>query len=880
MNKICFVFTKDSFEIDKTATADMAFETGNTAKSSNTYVSSDVRKLADKFVRRPYTTFYQLAFSVMPEYLDAAGCYIYRLAEKFVEDLASLPGLELSREKTELTIEDDTLDMLLGSVPFAIGSEFVTKIWIRKQYRRFLSVFRKEIAGYHGKVSLYFAEKNDKLHIPERVFFHLVENKDGELPFAFLATYATKGESGGVRHVPLRYALTEYEGEKAKLLELLSCLNKAAEVSELISEFMDNGELFHPLALTSEEAYRILRDIPKLEEAGIRCRIPNWWKKRYDNLNVSVKVGDERPKFLGLDSVLSLNPSINVGQAELSEEEIRELLEQTEGLSFIKGKWIEVDHRRLQKLLEELENRKGTMTFLEALRTGMSRTDKDEEDEVVVTNGKWLKHFLKELRNPSKLKQVTLPDSFSGSLRPYQNNGFNWLMQMNRFKFGACLADDMGLGKTVQILAFLEAVRTEKPKAKVLLIVPASLLGNWKKEAERFAPQMSVCILYGSSSEKLSDILTVNNDFLTITTYRMACSIEGINKRTWDCLILDEAQAIKNPGTMQTKKIKKIKSNMRIALTGTPIENELFNLWSIFDFLNKGLLGSQEEFRRYTKNINEQPQGYAKLKDMISPFMLRRVKTDKNIISDLPDKSEQNDYIELSKKQVVLYKKLLSQTEAALLESKGMQRKGLILSLLLHLKQICNHPDQYLGQEEYDLASSGKFEMLEQICQTIYEKRERVLVFTQFKELTRYLDDFLAQIFHCRGGVIHGGVNVKERAELVERFQDEEYMPYMVLSVRAGGTGLNLTKANHVIHFDRWWNPSVENQATDRAFRIGQDKNVMVHKFVCQGTVEEKIDKLIESKKALAENVIGSGGENWITEMSNDELLSMLRLEV
>ncbi len=969
MEKICFVFTKESFYIDKTAVEGMSMKGGSatgkdsavargkgtSAEKGGSATGKDSaagRKdapgaidgkagsgavkneneyyvLIDKFVRKPYITFYQLAFSAMPDYLDPAGGYIYRLAEKFVEDLASVPGLEISRDHTELEIDDDSLETLLGSVPFAIGAEFVTKAWVKRQYRRFLSIFKKEIRSYPGKVSLYFAEKNEKLHIPERVFFHLVENPQGELPFAFLATYATRsgsggttqsvnggttqsgsGEttqsgsggttqsvsggttrsvnggttqsvSGGVRHVPLRYALTEYNGDKAKLLELLSCLNKAAEVSELIGEFMDNGELFHPLALTAEETYRLLKDIPKLEEVGIRCRIPNWWRKRYSNLSVSIKVGDDKPKLLGLDSILSVTPELTLDGAALSKDEIKMLLEQSEGLLLIKGKWIEVDHGRLQKLLEQLENHKETMTFLEALRSEILRPERNEaDDEAVVTNGKWLKSFLKELRNPSKLKKMPVPESFNGSLRPYQDNGFNWLMQMNRLKFGACLADDMGLGKTVQILAFLEAVRKERPKSKALLVVPASLLGNWKKEAEKFAPQMSICILYGGSSKKLSDFLLTNNAFLTVTTYRMACSVEGIEKITWDCLILDEAQAIKNPGTIQTKRIKKLKSRMRIALTGTPIENELFNLWSIFDFLNKGLLGSSEEFRDYCKELQERPEGYAKLKNMIAPFMLRRVKTDKKIISDLPDKFEKNDYVELSKKQIVLYKKLLSETETLLVASNGMQRRGLILSLLLHLKQICNHPDQYLGQEEYDPELSGKFEMLEQICRTIYEKRERVLVFTQFKELTGYLDDFLAQIFRCRGGVIHGGISANKRAELVEQFQAEEYMPYMVLSVRAGGTGLNLTKASHVIHFDRWWNPSVENQATDRAFRIGQDKNVMVHKFICQGTIEEKIDKLIESKRELAENVIGSGGENWITEMSNEELLSMLRLEV
>ncbi len=863
MNMISFIFTKDSFCID------------------NAVQMEYNEKTAEEFSKEAYQTFYRLAFSARPDYLDAAGIYLYNLAETFTEELSSISGIELSRENTELLPGEETIEKLLGSVPFVTGAEYVTKTWIKRQYKRFLNIFKKEIAVYPGKVSLYFAEKNSKLRIPERVFFHLVENTQGEFPFAFLATYATKTETGAVRHVPLQYALTEYNGEKEKILELLSCLNRAAEVSELIGELMESGELFHPLGLTAEEAYRLLQDIPLLEEAGIRCRIPNWWKKRYGSVAVSVKVGEEKPDLLGLDSLLNVVPSLTVGGTALTEDEIKQLLEQTEGLSFIKGRWIEVNHAQLKALLTELKKQSGEMTFLEAIRSEISHTSGDKWDNgVIVTNGKWLKGFLKTLRNPDKIKNTALPESFCGKLRPYQNSGRNWLIQMNKYGFGACLADDMGLGKTVQILAFLESLRTEKPNLKVLLIVPASLLGNWRKETARFAPDMSVEILYGKRSDMLSEHFRDSDSFLTVTTYRMACSINGLYERIWDCVILDEAQAIKNPSTNQTKHIKKLKSRMKIALTGTPIENELFNLWSIFDFLNKGLLGSSDEFRKFSRSLSDHPEGYAKLKNMIAPFILRRVKTDKRVISDLPEKLEQKDYIELSKKQIVLYRKLIAQTEDALLNSSGIQRKGLVLSLLLHLKQICNHPDQYLGQEEFDPTQSGKFEMLREICQTIYEKRERVLVFTQFREIVVFLDKFLSRIFHCKGGVIHGGISVKERMEIVDRFQGEEYVPYMVLSVRAGGTGLNLTKANHVIHFDRWWNPSVENQATDRAFRIGQDKNVMVHKFICQGTVEEKIDMLISSKEELAENVIGSVGENWITEMSNDELLSMLRLEI
>lgn len=862
MNKLQFLLTKEGFFVDDIP-----------------YVEKEIQKYAQGFATVPYETLYELAFLERPEFLDATGMFLFQIAETFVERLVKTSGLELSREKTELVPNEETIELLLDSVPFVIGAEFVTRTWIKRQYRKLLAVFAKQIKSFSGNVSLYFAEKNQKLHVPERVFFHLVENSEGEYPFAFLATYATRGDGGRVRHVPLQYALTEYQNERSKLLELLSCLNKAAEVSALIGRFMESGELFHPLGLTADEAYMFLNDVTELEDCGILCRIPNWWKKRYNAFAVTVKIGEEKPSLLSLNAVLHMAPSLTIGGVPLTEEEIRNLLNQTEGLSLIKGKWVEVNHARLKKLLAEMKQYDGDITLIEALRSEVYNADDEKNNEPVVTNGRWLSGLLKSLRSPRNQKSIGVPNGFNGELRLYQEVGYQWLLQMNRLGFGACLADDMGLGKTVQILAFLEALRTQKPNGKVLLVVPASLLGNWQKEAARFTPDLSIDILHGARAATLSDRFLQSDAFLTITTYRMAMSVEALENPLWDCIILDEAQAIKNPAAKQTRQIKKFESRMRIALTGTPIENDLSNLWSLFDFLNKGLLGSMDEFRCFCRGLEKKPEGYAKLKNMIAPFLLRRVKTDKKIISDLPDKLEQLDYVGLSSKQTVLYRKLLAETKEKVENSGGIQRRGIVLGLLLHLKQICNHPDQYLGNEEYNPAQSGKFELLKQLAQTIAEKRERVLVFTQFKELTGHLDDCLADVFGRRGGVIHGGVPVKERNAIVERFQSESYVPYLVLSVKAGGTGLNLTKANHVIHFDRWWNPAVENQATDRAFRIGQHKNVMVHKFVCKGSVEEKIDVLISSKKELAENVIGAGGESWITEMSNDELMKLLRLE-
>lgn len=862
---IHFLFTEDGFRVDDRKEA----------------LSEPALEWKKQFEENRFAALYRLGFVEKPAELDGAGNFLYQLSDAFLRVLTGQPDLELTRENATVLPDMDLVERLLNCVPFTLGSEHVTDQWITRIFEQLRDIYAGEIREFDGTVAMYLAEKSQHLKVPERIFFHLVESKDEDYPFAFLATYATKDEEGKVHHVPLQYALTEYKKDRNKLMELLSCLNQVAEVSGIIGEFVESGEMFHPLRLTSQEAYRILLDIPAIEKAGIVCRIPNWWRKNAYNVNMSINLGEEKPTFVGLDSILSMCPQLTVDGIPLTQKEVQDLLARTEGLAFLKGKWIEVNHQKLNRLLDEMHKYEGELTLLEALRMGLDRQKDDQDADVgkILTNGKWLSQLLQNLRSPGKIRSAVPPKSFQAKLRPYQQTGFTWLSYMNKLGFGACLADDMGLGKTVQVLAFLEKLRCVDKTARALLIVPASLLGNWQKEAAKFAPKMPVHILHGRGAKTMGEEVLGCPSFLMITTYGMASRIKELEKVTWDCLILDEAQAIKNPLTDQTRQIKKLKSRMKIAMTGTPIENELTNLWSLFDFLDKGLLGSSTEFKRFCKDLTQYPEGYAKLKNMISPFMLRRVKTDKSIISDLPDKLEQIDYVSISKKQTVLYRQQVEQLARKLQEVSGIERRGLVLASLTRLKQICNHPDQYLGQQAYSAKDSGKFELLRSLCETIYEKRERVLVFTQFKEITPYLDDYLAGIFHTRGHVLHGGTPVKTRSRIVEDFQGETYVPYIILSVRAGGTGLNLTKASHVIHFDRWWNPAVENQATDRAYRIGQKNNVMVHKLVCKGTIEEKIDEMISSKTELAQNVIGSGGENWITEMSNEELLDIMRLE-
>lgn len=868
-----FIFTPDSFSPDIPAQAAAGQEDGK--KREKTLA-------AEWSARGGIPSLYRLGLQGEQEDLTPSGAFLYQVSKAFFRKLTDLPELELAREKAEVTLDQQTAEELLRAVPFVIGSEYVTVKWLEGIFRKLQAVFAEEIVSYDGTVAIYLAEQNQDLHVPERVFFHLVENKEDtqDYPFAFLATYATKDSAGKVRHMPLKYALTEYKNDRSRLLSLLSCLNRAAEVSDLIAGFMESGELFHTLRLTADEAYTFLRQTEAVEAAGILCRIPNWWKRYASTIAMSVKMGDDRPSMLGFDTLISMKPSLTVDGIPLTQKDIEDLLNQTEGLAMLKGRWVEVDHARLRKLLEEMDEHAGEISLMDALRIQMGTKKQEADVGPLVTNGKWLSELLGNLRQPQHIRKLKTPSTLHAELRPYQKNGYVWLNYMDKLGFGACLADDMGLGKTVQVLAYLERMRKTRKNARVLLVVPASLLNNWQKEWEKFAPAMSCMVLHGQPAGILSEMAEKGEAFLNITTYGMVPRIKALKNMNWDCIILDEAQAIKNPGTAQTRNIKKLKGRMRIAMTGTPIENELTNLWSLFDFLNKGLLGSSTEFRQFCKRLKTQPEQYARLKAMVSPFMLRRLKTDKKIISDLPDKLETIDYTDMTKKQIVLYRKVVADMEYRIRESDGMERRGLVLATITKLKQICNHPDQYLGQDRYAAEESGKFAMLREICETIYEKRERVIVFTQYREITDYLAGFLKEIFHAGGYVLHGGTSVSARGKIVEAFQGEQYVPFIVLSVKAGGTGLNLTKANHVIHFDRWWNPAVENQATDRAFRIGQTKNVMVHKLVSRGTIEEKIDTMIESKKELADKVIGTGGEKWITELGNDELMTLFRLDL
>jgi non-specific serine/threonine protein kinase len=483
------------------------------------------------------------------------------------------------------------------------------------------------------------------------------------------------------------------------------------------------------------------------------------------------------------------------------------------------------------------------------------------------------------------LDKIDPGKALKGTLRPYQQVGMRWLYLLAKLGLGACLADDMGLGKTIQVLSLLLVLKKQEKNKPSLLVAPASLLANWAAELERFAPSLKVMIAHTSaiSSEDLKNTPAdgLANVDIVITSYGSLLRIPWLTETSWRLAVLDEAQAIKNPNAKQTRSAKMLKAGSRFALTGTPVENRLGDLWSIFDFINPGLLGSPKEFSKLTKRLGERTHNpYGPLRELVRPYILRRLKTDKSVISDLPDKTEVKAFCQLSRKQAALYQQAVDDLARQLDTAEGIRRKGLILTFLMRFKQICNHPSQWLGDSAWSEPDSGKWARLRDIAETIAARQEKVLVFTQFREVTAPLASFLGSIFGRPGLVLHGETPVKSRKDLVRRFQEDEAVGFFVLSLKAGGTGLNLTAASHVVHFDRWWNPAVENQATDRAYRIGQNKNVLVHKFICQGTVEERIDAMIESKRQIAQDMLEGGTELPLTEMKDDELLKLVALDL
>ncbi len=668
--------------------------------------------------------------------------------------------------------------------------------------------------------------------------------------------------------------------------QLLRSLGQASRLSESINDSLKSPTP-SGFTLSNSNVFQFLNETAQtLEQAGFGVMLPSWWRKgqkakikRRANVDSSMKIREGK---LTLDHVVEFDWELALGDITLTQGELERLTSLKSPLVKIRGQWMLVTQEDIQASIDFLQKKvrkKGTLG--ELVKLSLTKTA-DDGAEVVVDAKGWLGEFLEQLHEPQVMTELPTPLMFNGQLRHYQQRGFSWLDFLSQWGLGACLADDMGLGKTVQTLALIQKQKNEGSAGPVLLVCPTSVVSNWCKESARFTPHLSVMVHHGGKRKKGDRFIEdANQHDIVISTYSLLDrDRQQLQEIPWAGVILDEAQNIKNNMTKQSVAARGLKSRYRVALTGTPVENSVADLYSIMDFLNPNILGSSRDFRdRFLIPIQVIGDMYAeeRLKQITQPFILRRVKTDKSIISDLPDKLEMKVYCSMSKEQVTLYSAVLDELFDKLASIEPERRAGVILAAMTQMKQVCNHPAHFNADNSELDGRSGKLDRLVEMIEEVLRSDEKAFIFSQFAEMGKLIKKQLQEKFGLEVLFLHGGVSRKVRDEMVERFQSADGPSLFVLSLKAGGTGLNLTAANHVFHFDRWWNPAVENQASDRAYRIGQKKNVQVRKFITAGTLEDKIDEIIDDKQRTADVVVGAG-EGWLTALSNQDLKRVFTL--
>ncbi len=868
------------------------------------------KSLIENFSRGNGSGLLALVREELPATIPASFRYFRKQTREFVTRLCHAQEPESSDLSALFdSIRPDTSAFGFEALeaPPLRGAEYINADWLLELRRALERCVQNEFNNYSGSFGEWIRKLNPAWKSVGKVSFHLAENKQdktGDRPFAFIATFIHRlSENDMPKHLPLGAAVKAYANDRNALLSLLKPVQNAGERSNLIAQLQENREIFRPQAWSARQAYDFLHDIPAIEESGVIVRIANIWKGTTPpKVKVSVDIDLKKGQKLGINAMLDFSFKTILNGMELSREELEQLLNSDGGLVRIKGEWVEAEPDKIRELLRQWDEAahaaEAGFSFIQGLRmlAGANLKDSTSTPEIdrefcsVNASGQ-LKELLAELDSPARIVLPELPVKLQQTLRPYQFDGVRWLWRMTELGLGGCLADDMGLGKTLQVLTMLLLLKQRGDTAEIpaLLVVPASLLHNWRKEAEKFTPELCCGILHpmALNNDDMEKLNSAPKTFLrrfdaVVTTYGMLSRLKPLREIIWTAVIVDEAQAIKNPQSKQSRAVRSLRSARRLALTGTPVENRITDLWSVFDFICPSLLGNISGFKDFVKKLNTEDGNvnFAPLRQLTSPYIMRRLKTDKRIISDLPDKTEMKVYCQLAKPQAVLYQQAVREMARELKEADDIQRRGLVFKYLMMFKQICNHPAQFSGNGEYNPESGGKFLRLGEIAEEISSRQEKMLIFTQFREMTEPLHEHLANCFRRSGLILHGGTSIKKRQQLVEQFQQESGPPFFVLSLKAAGTGLNLTAANHVVHFDRWWNPAVENQATDRAFRIGQHRNVLAHKFICRGTVEEKIDGLIDEKKDLADSLLSEGAEKMLTDMNNEELLKFVELDV
>jgi superfamily II DNA or RNA helicase len=788
-------------------------------------------RLRDAFARGSGEGLWRLGAGEIGENLPPVFVWWRDFAARFVTALRHRP-MELAERVGEAAtagIASPTpaeLASLALTAPMMAGAEYLGPEILSALWEALGTAFGKAYLTAGTDLQSFLAGFNPAWTLVGRVHFNLAENRrDPDFPFAFMATYTT-GLSAGAKaqHLPLGDALRQYAGAKNKneLLSLLLPVKRAAETCDWLKRMVDEGEIFHPLRFGPQEALSLIRSAPGLEDAGVILRMPPAWRGgRPPRPKATATIGRREPSALGLDGLLDFRVETTLDGAPLTEAEVRALLADTDGLALLRGQWVEVDRARLEQAMarfrdaESLAERDG-LSFVAAMRmlAGAAVTEDEAEptslDWAETAAGPWLADTLRALRAPGAARDLNGDPGpvLQGTLRPYQQAGASWLRLVAGLGLGACLADDMGLGKTIQVLALLLTAKRDHGGAAPrpsLLVAPASLLANWAAEIEKFAPSLKAAIVHPSAMrpedmQQFSEDSAQNLD-LVITSYGSLLRIPSLKDIAWRFVVLDEAQAIKNANAKQTRAAKALKAHARLALTGTPVENHLGDLWSILDFLNPGLLGTAKQFKRYATSLAAREHNpYGPLRQLVAPYILRRMKTDRSIIADLPEKTEVKAHCHLSRKQAALYAQAVDDLGAALDDADGIARKGLVLASLMRLKQICNHPSQWLADLAWREEDSGKWARLREIAEVIASRQEKLLVFTQFRAVIDPLAGFLASLFGRPGLTLHGETEVRKRKTIVRDFQEDERIPFFVLSLKAGGSGLN--REDHGTH--RW----------------------------------------------------------------------------
>ena len=824
----------------------------------------------------------QESMSTSPAFLDTETL-LRHFSEQMLETLVMNTPMT---QKLTKQFKGHFLSLCLSDASEAAGIAPTLEQW--RQWQAWKQGLRGKEAGIGFALGLRLMEADAKQPDNWTLEFFVESRQDPSLKLSLEQYWAmNRGQREAHRH----FLGKHFERD------LLLGLGQAARICPLLWEGLECDQP-STVRVDMETAFDFLKnDAWVLEDAGFKISIPAWWTpKGRQRARVRVKAsGSAAPAqekgtgtgYFSLPSLVQYDYQLSIGGQPVTEAEWRALVNAKTPLIHFRGEWMEVDQEQMESLLafwKQQQDGEEAVALTELLR----RSAEADEETMDFTFDENLSHMLSCLQDHQRLELMESPPGLHGELREYQKRGLSWLSYLESLALNPCLADDMGLGKTIQVIARLIQERGGPGAGRVpptLLIAPTSVLGNWQKEIQRFATQLTVLLHHGSIREqnpKAFEQAAQTHD-VVITSFSLARrDAKLLNPMSWHRIVIDEAQNIKNPKSAQTRAIFKLQARHRLAMTGTPIENRLMDLWSIFHFLNPGYLGTATQFKRaYETPIQKHSdtQRSAQLKKLITPFILRRLKTDKSIIRDLPDKIEQKVYCNLTQEQASLYQVVVDEVQQALEQAEGIQRKGLILSTLMRLKQICNHPAQFLHDgSEFSASRSHKLARVSEMVEEAIVEGDSLLLFTQFTEIGEALETHFRDNYHYPVYYLHGGTTRVRRERMMGEFQDADSAPAIfILSLKAGGVGITLTKANHVFHFDRWWNPAVEDQATDRAFRIGQEKTVFAHKLVALGTLEERIDQMLEEKQKLAERIVGSD-ESWLTELDNDAFRKLIRL--